>query len=160
MSESVDRGAVCELLDRHTTFVENGFSVDLEPETLRWRDLAAQLGAKELCRIMSGHLCARFRERSGREFLFSDECVAYELEYHLRGYLWARGYGGWGRHITTWLLPRSLVLARCKEIDISSDDIASLPQLIVFRYRKGIRESYKNTPDDPFRKKRKRKNKS
>ena len=160
MGETVERAEVCELIDRYTTFGERGFSVDLEPEAERWRDLATELGAKELCRIMSGHLCARFKERNGREFLFGDDCVAYELEFHLRGYLWAKGYGNWGRHITIWLLPRSLVLARCREIDISAGDIASLPQRVVFRYRKGIRELYRNTPEDPFRKTGKRKNKS
>lgn len=99
---------------------------------------------------MSDQLCERYRQLYGREFLFTNRCVAYEIEYHVDGFMYARGFRGYRRNITTLLFSRKDLIAHCRTIDISADDVNSWRQKTMFGYRAGVREIYRNTDKDPF----------
>lgn len=148
-----DVSLLLELADRHTVFTETGFTVDIGSETELWSRTLLRLGESAWSR-MGAHLCARYQTGQGRPFLFSDECVAYELRYHALACLWAMGIPGWRPPVTARLFPKPVLVWRCREIDIYTDDTKSLAQRIIFRYRRGIREEYRNTPEDPFRRTR------
>ena len=139
------------LLRDSTAFYEAGFSVDLKKAPARWHALVKALGARESCALMAADLCERYRQLYGRDFLFSEKCVAFELWYHLAAYLWAAGFPDHRRHISTYLFSRKKLMLHCQEIDISTDDAASLRQRVMFGYRKGVRPVYRSTGSDPFR---------
>ena len=142
------------LLYDSTSFYETGFSVDLKRKPDRWHALVSAIGAGRSCALMAEALCSRYRELFGRDFLFSERCVAFELRYHLAAYLWAMGYPGHRRHVTTFLFSREKLIGHCQEIDISADDAASLRQRLMFGYKRSVRPVYRSTPADPFRRRR------
>lgn len=144
------RSALCALLDRDTRFFPEGFSVDLTRAPADWDRCLSGLGLRQAYRIMSAHLCRRYREQFGKDFLFGEGCVAYELRYHVNAYLWARGFPGYLRHVSTWLFSREDLIGHCREVDISVEDVASLRQRLMFRYRDGVRGCYRGTEADPF----------
>ncbi|MBR5094901.1 MAG: hypothetical protein IK095_07390 [Oscillospiraceae bacterium] len=144
------RAALYALLDAHTSFSETGFSVDIAASTDRWDACIRALGAAVTYDEMARYLCERSRELYGREFLFSDRCVANEIAYHMNAYLCVRRYPGYRRHLTTYIFAKGYLIEHCKEIDISTDDVKSWRQRTMFGYRRGIREIYKGTADDPF----------
>ena len=139
------------LLERCTTFSPAGFSVDLAAEPDAWDGCFRALGVRPACRRMAELLCARYRERFGEEFLFSVPCVAWELRYHAAAYMAAAGFRGYARHVSTLLFPRRQLILHCKEIDISTEDVKSLRQRLMFGYRRGVRPCYRGTEKDPFR---------
>jgi len=141
---------LCALLDSCTDMSPTGFSVRVALRTDEWDACLRTLGIRRACALMAVRLCERYHAVYGREFLFSERCVAYELKYHLDAYLWARGYRGYYRNITTWLFSRKKLILHCKETDISTRDIDNKKQRIMFGYKKGVREACKNTPRDPF----------
>ena len=144
------------LMQAHTRYVPAGFSIDLGHDTRQW-DLAIRtLGVKEACRHMAEQACAGYEQYRGVPFLFSDECVAYEIKYHLDAFMVSQGFAGYHRNLAAMLLPRPLIASRCREIDISAGDARDLKQRYVFHYKKGIRACHRGTENDPFRR-RKRK---
>ena len=145
------------LLDTCTAVRRTGFSIDLTVLTERWNRYIKAIGVKRAYKLMAAYLCDKYKAVYGREFLFSERCVAYEIEYHVDAYMWAQRFRGYYRNITTWLFKRKDLILHCKEVDISTEDVDNLKQRLMFGYKKGIRECYKNTPDDPFRRSRRRK---
>ncbi len=153
-------GAIAELhrlLDAHTRYVPAGFSIDLGHDTEDWHRAIRTIGVKTACRYMAEHVCREYERRFGKAFLFSDACVAYEIKYHLDAYMVICGYGGYHRNMAAAILPGPLGTSRCKEIDISAGDARDLKQRIVFHYKKGIRDCYRGTKDDPFRRRKREK---
>ena len=142
---------LAELLAENTVYSETGFSIDLKTAPGRWYRCVSALGLRESCGFMAETLCGEYQARYGREFLFSVPCVAWEIRYHLAAYLWAMGYPGCRRNITTYLFSRKRLILHCQEIDISTDDTASRRQRVMFGYKKGVRPVYRNTGADPFR---------
>lgn len=129
------------LLEKYTTFRKTGFSVDLTGDPKAWDACIRKLGQPKAYELMSAWLCAQYKERYGREYLFDDPCVAFELEYHIAAYLWALGYVGYSRHITTLLFSREQLIQHCESVDISVRDIKDAKQRIIFGYDSGIRPS-------------------
>ena len=147
------------LLNTCTAVHRTGFSIDLTVLTERWDQYIKAVGVKRAYALMAAHLCEKYKAMYGREFLFSERCVAYEIEYHVDAYMWSQRFRGYYRNITTWLFKRKDLVLHCKEVDISTEDVDNLKQRLMFRYKKGIRDCYKNTPDDPFRRTRRKKKK-
>ena len=139
------------LLSENTAFNDTGFSIDLKTAPDRWYRCVSALGIRECCSFIAEALCREYLARFGREFLFSAPCVAWEIHYHLEAYLWAMGYPGCRRNITTYLFTRKKLILHCQEIDISVSDVFSRRQRLMFGYKKGVRPVYRNTPADPFR---------
>lgn len=139
------------LLGESTTFFDTGFSIDLKAAPERWHRCVSALGLRRSCDLMAEELCREYAARYGREFLFSAKCVSFEIRYHLAAYLWAAGYPGYRRNITTYLFSREKLIRHCQEIDISVSDVVSRKQRVMFGYKKGVRPVYRNTPADPFR---------
>ena len=141
------------LLDEHTRFSETGFSIDLCSAPEDWDACSREIGVDEAYRLMAEHLCGRFREKFGDDFLFSDRCVEKEIAYHMNAFMRVRGFPGYRRHLTTYAFNKDYIVRHCKEIDISTEDVKDWCQRKMFRYRKGIRDCYKGTSRDPFGKK-------
>ena len=136
------------LLESGTTYRKTGFSVDLSREPARWDALIRHMGQPAVYDAMAHRLCEGYRERYGREFLFDDPCVSYELAYHVTAYLWALGYEGYTRHLSTLLFTREQLIKHCESVDISVRDLNDLKQRLMFGYDQGIRpscrEAYEN----------------
>lgn len=143
-----------ELCRRCTGLSEKGFSVNLARAEEEWLACFRSLGLSAACRAMAHILCGVYLDSFGREYLFSEDCLGWEIEYHVRGYYWARGYEGFPRSVTMLAFSRDQLISHCKEIDISTDDVSDLRQRSVFDYYHGIRDCYRNTDLDPWRGKR------
>ena len=141
---------LCELTERHTDISEKGFAVDLRGETARWSAAVRALGAKDAYALMSRTLCELYERSFGKEFLFSARCVAFEIAYHAEAYFWTRGFPGHARHLTTLLFKRWELAKHCEVVDISTDDVASRRQRLMFGYARGVRPLYRGTAEDPF----------
>ena len=146
-----EKTALLALLKDCSSFYETGFSIDLKAAPDRWHRCVSALGLRRSCAMMAEALCGEYLARFGREFLFSAPCVAWEIRYHLAAYMWAMGYPGYRRNITTYLFSRKKLILHCQEIDISTADLASRRQRVMFGYKKGIRPVYRSTAADPFR---------
>ena len=79
--------ALHRLMDAHTRYVPAGFSIDLGHDTEEWDGAIRTVGVREACRHMAEHACAGYEQRSGKPFLFSEDCVAYEIKYHLDAFM-------------------------------------------------------------------------
>ena len=148
--EKLPAMGLVSLLDSCTSISRTGFSIDLTVLTEKWNEYIRSLGVKRAYRLMADYLCDKYRAMYGRDYLFSNRCVAYEIEYHVDAYMWAQKFRGYCRNVTTWLFNRRKLILHCKEVDISTEDVYNRKQKWMFRYKKGIRECYKNTPEDPY----------
>lgn len=116
----------------------DGFSLDLTAAPERWDAVIRALGRKAAYAALARFLCGEFRRVNGRDFLFSDDCVAFELGYHIDAFLWTRGYP-YPRHFTTRLFTRAFLDRHCRSVEIFEKDFRNLKQRVVFRYKKGLR---------------------
>ncbi len=140
------------LLKRNTSFVEDGFSVKLSSEQSAWDRCFRALGRNRAYQLMAAALCGEYERRFGAPFLFSERCVAWELKYHIDAYMAVQGYRGYRRHVSTLLFSPEQLRRHCEQVDISTEDVASVKQRLMFGYRQGIRPCWKGTEQDPFRK--------
>ena len=129
---------------------EDGFSIDLSSAPGRWDLCLKRLGTRAACDRMADELCRAYRERFGEPFLLTEACVSREIRYHAEAYLSVRGYRGYTRHASTLLFSREALLRHCGEVNVSLADLKDWKQRLMFRYRKGIRASCRNTERDPF----------
>ena len=148
MKQAVE--TIHRLMYSHTKYVPAGFSIDLGHDTEDWHQAFMTVGVREACRHMAEHACSGYERYSGKPFLFSEACVAYEIKYHLDAFMVIQGYGGYHRNMAAMLLPKTLSRSRGREIDISANDARDFKQRYIFHYKKGIRACYRNTPTDPF----------
>ena len=143
------------MLDTYATISEFGFSIDIESETASWDASIKKLGIQEAYDYMSDYLCQKYNDAYGEEFLFSNKCVSYEIEYHVDAYMCMMGYKGYWRNVTTLWFSDDELIAHCKSVDISTNDTGDRLQKTVFGYKKGIRDCYKYTDRDPYAKRKK-----
>ena len=141
------------LLECYTTFSESGFSINLDDVAPLWNARIQEIGTQEAYDYMSNYLCSKYYELYGEEFLFSNECVSYEIEYHIDAYMCMQEYSGYSRNITTYVFSKTYLIAHCKTVDIYVTDVDNRKQSTMFGYKNGIRECYKETDKNPFRKK-------
>ena len=139
-----------ELCEVHTEIREDGFSIDLSAEEAAWDAAIRTAGRREAYRRMAACLGRLYLERWGREFLFTEKCMAFEIRFHADAYFAVR-MGGYPRHIATLPFSREALVSHCRVIDISTDDVASLRQRLMFGYRRGVRRCWRGTERDPFR---------
>ena len=124
------------------------FSLDLTAAPERWYGVIRRLGRKQAYACLARILCGEFQRVNGREFLFSDRCVAFELGYHMDAFLWSRGFRGCRRHITTLLFSRASLDRHCRTVEIDEKDLYNFRQRLMFRYRRGLRTAASSkTPD-------------
>ena len=145
-----EQAALTELLDRHVTMDGKGFAIDLAAAPQAWDECLKALGAKRGYAAMARTLNLRYREAEGRDYLFTDRCLAFEIAYHANAFFHAVGIPGYRRHVTTLRFSREALIEHCKVVDISTDDISVPRQRIMFRYRKSVRPAYRGTDADPF----------
>lgn len=138
------------LLEQYTEVNPKGFTVDLETRTDEWDRAIKAVGVRKAYDHIAAWLCGRYAERFGEEFLFSEACVCYEIEYHTDAYMCATGHRGYHRNVTSFLFSRESLKRHCRQIDISTDDVHDWKQRTQFGYKKGIRAKYRNTDKDPF----------
>ena len=145
---ALERRALKKLALANTRFSKRGFALDLSTDPAQWDALLRSVG-DESWALLAKELCREYRRLQGREFLFSEQCVARELAYHIKAYLWAMGCR-WRRHISTWLFSRKSLSRHCRVVDISTSDARDLRQRVMFGYKKGVRKQYRGTKLDPF----------
>ena len=138
------------LLDEYTSISETGFTIDIGTAAAEWDRCIKQLGVNKAYAYMSEYLCDQYYETYGEEFLFSESCVAYEIEYHIDAYMCVKGYDGYVRNMTTYFMSKQYIIDHCKTIDISTNDARNPKQGLMFNYYYGIRRCYVNTKKDPF----------
>ena len=138
------------LLRQSVHMSETGFAIELEALAERWDALLKRTGLHRGYRLAADALSEEYRAAYGRPYLFSEKCMAYEIEYHADAFFWAAGYRGYRRNVTSFLFSRQELISHCRVIDISTEDTASRRQRLMFRYRSGVRPEYRNTPADPF----------
>ena len=139
------------LVERSTRYLPEGFSVDLSAEPEEWDRLLAALGHSRTYAWMADWLCAGYEARYGEPFLFTEACVAWELEYHAEAYFHAVGRAGYRPHFSTLFFDRERLIRHTRVIDISTKDVNDVRQALMFNYRAGIRPCWKGTERDPYR---------
>ena len=139
-----------DLLKESVQMSDRGFAIELERQPERWDAFLKRAGLHRGYRMIADSLSETYLATYGRPYLFTEKCMAYEIEYHADAYFWACGYRGYRRHATSMLFDRESLISHCRIIDISTDDVASRRQRLMFRYRKGVRREYRNTEADPF----------
>lgn len=127
------------LLETYTTYKEGEIALLLAEAPEEWDRVIKALGRKEAYRRMADLICAGYKERFGRDFLFTEDCVAFELGYHINAYLWCLGYKGYPRHVTHLLFSRAALDRHCRSVEIAEADIHNFRQRTMFRYKKGMR---------------------
>ena len=138
------------LTDEYAKIYETGFSINIESATNDWNNCLTTIGVDEAYQLMSEYLCNAYYTKYGKEFLFSDSCVANEIEYHVDAYMWTQGYSGYSRNITTLAFSKEQLIEHCKTVEVFTTDVNTLRQRLIFSYKKGIRDCYKGTDEDPF----------
>ena len=133
---------------------EAGFAIRLDQAQKEWDAAIRAAGRKEAYRRMAEWLCRAYQERFGREYLFTEKCVAFEIQFHADAYF-SVTVGGYPRHVGTLPFSGEALISHCRVIDISTEDVKSLKQRLMFGYRRGIRKCWRGTPRDPFRRMRK-----
>ena len=90
-----------------------------------------------------------------RPFLFSDNCVSYEIKEHALGYWYSIGWISKLTFVTTAMYAykgfnKDKVKASCEKIDIAEQDATKARDRTMFGYFTGIRDCYKYTAADPY----------
>ena len=86
------------LIAANASYKEGEIALLLAEAPAEWDRAIRALGRKEAYGHIADVLCAEYKSRIGREFLFTEACVAYELGYHINAYLWCKGFQGYPRH--------------------------------------------------------------
>lgn len=139
------------LTEQHTDITEEGFSIRLSDAPAEWDAAIKAVGIHAAYAAMADRLCELYRLRFGREFLFTNACVTYEIEFHADAYFCAMGYSGYVRNVTTLAFTKQQLISHCEWIDISTEDAHDLRQKLMFGYVRGVRECYRGTEADPYR---------
>ncbi|MCF0105860.1 MAG: hypothetical protein HUJ53_03790 [Holdemanella sp.] len=139
-----------QFMQHHTTYVPDGFIIDIRNHD-ELDELLKKIGIKKGYQMMADIACKGYEETFKEPFLFSNACVAYEIEYHTDAYMCMMKHRGYIRNITTFVFTRRLLVRACEDINISTCDVYNL-QSILFQYYKGIRNCYKKTNKDPYKK--------
>lgn len=139
-----------DLVRQNTDVSEEGFSIHLDTVRDEWDREIRAAGRKPAYRRMADELARLYREQFGREFLFTERCMAFEIQFHTDAYM-AVTVGGYPRHPSTLFFSRAALVSHCRSIEISKEDVKSLRQRLMFRYRFGIRPCYKKTDENPFK---------
>ena len=145
MARKSDRQAAAllrleEMAKKYGTVGSDSLALDLTGDPARWDRIIRELGRKQAYAHLAACLCRAFLLRNGRPFLFSDQCVAYELGYHINAYLSTLGYKGYPRHITTYAFSKASLARHCRTVEIEEKDLHSFKQRVVFRYKRGLRK--------------------
>ena len=94
-----------------------------------------------------------FKKTLSRDILFSDECIFYEIDAHLRGYWWSLGMEAELPIVFQLYLGFSSAQAirnSCEKINIAEWDVYDPKQSVAFLYAIGIRPKYTDTSSDPY----------
>ena len=117
----------------------DGVSLDLSRDPAAWDREIRAVGRGAAYAHMAEWLCREFRRRNGRELIFTEKCVAYELGWHINAYLWTQGFKGYHRHILTYLFSRDVLDRHCRSVEIDEKDLHNPRQRLVFHYKRGLR---------------------
>lgn len=146
-----DRRRLEELAKKYADIGTDSIALDLSKAPERWDQTIRALGRKPAYEALAGFLCREFRLKNGREFLFSDECVAYELGFHIDAYLSVLGFQGYPRHITTYAFSKAALDRHCRRVEIEEKDLHDFRQRLIFHYKRGLRKPVpdrkKHTPE-------------
>ena len=129
-----------ELVKKYGTIKPDGVALDLSKDPERWDRLIRILGRKRAYARIAEGLCREFRQQNGRELIFTEACVAYELGWHINAYLWTQGFRGYPRHLLTYAFSRDALDRHCRTVEIDEKDLQNFRQRTVFHYKRGLRK--------------------
>ena len=129
-----------ELVKKYAEIKPDGMSLDLSKDPARWDRLIRAMGRKTAYARIAECLCRAFRQKNGRDLIFTEACVANELGWHINAYLWTQGFQGYPRHLLTRAFSRNALDQHCRTVEIDEKDLHDLRQRLVFHYRKGLRK--------------------
>ena len=138
------------LLDEYAIISESGFSINIEAAASEWNACIQEIGVSEAYDYMAHYLCQEYKNKYGKEYLFREECVSYEIEYHVDAYMCKMGYSGYHRNITTFAMTKEYIISHCSTVDISTASVTDWMQSFMFQYYEGVRFEYRNTSKDPY----------
>ena len=130
-----------ELVKKYGTVKPDGIALDLSKDPARWDRVIRDLGRKQAYAHIGKSLCREYRRQNGRDFLFTEECVAYEIGWHINAYLWTQGFKGYPRHVLTYAFSKEALDRHCRTVEVDEKDLHDLRQRLVFHYKKGLRKS-------------------
>ena len=111
------------------------------------------------------NIITQFKNKYGREFLFSKECILKEILDHFVGYMWSIGVSGYElpQYMKMYGIYCSLkggdykqsIYDACVDADIYEKDVyaterTTKAEAIAFDYFNGINSVYKSTKRDPY----------
>ena len=149
-SEKKKREDLDNLILKYATIRKDGFQIDIATDTDAWDSAIKAYGIQQSYDYISNQLCNQYSSKYGESFLFSNDCVSYEIEYHVDAYMCVTDHDGYNRNITTYVYSNDSLKLHCCSIDISTNDVLDVKQSTIFGYMNGIREEYQYTSKDPF----------
>ena len=129
-----------ELVKQYGTIKPGGVALDLTQDPAGWDSQMRALGQKQACAEIAGLLCRAFREANGRDLIFTEDCVAYELSWHISAFLWTQGFRGYHRPVAALPFSRASLARHCGTVEVDEKDVRDLRQRLVFHYKKGLRK--------------------
>ena len=138
------------LLEKYTKITEDGFAIDIETDFRQWDRCAKTIGIHPCYKRMSRWLAEKYAQIYSKPYLFTEECMAYEIEYHFDAFMWSMGLKGYTRNVTTLIFSKAQLISHCRIINISTTDAHDIRQKTMFAYRKGVRQCYRGTSEDPY----------
>jgi RHS repeat-associated protein len=149
-SEKKKREDLDNLILKYATIRKDGFQIDIATDTDAWDSAIKAYGIQQSYDYISNQLCNQYSSKYVESFLFSNDCVSYEIEYHVDAYMCVTGHDGYNRNITTYAYSNDSLKLHCCSIDISTNDVFDVKQSTIFGYMNGIRVEYQYTSKDPF----------
>ena len=147
----MEEQALNGLLARALTVTREGFALDFSAEPEAWDRYLKARDRDAAYQALAEALCGRYEARFGEPFLFTEACVAWEVRYHAEAYFHALGYPGYRPHLSTWLFDRDSLIRHTRSVEIDVGDAHDPRQALMFGYRSGVRDCWRGTDRDPFR---------
>ena len=136
----------------------DSISIDLSTTGEAFRFAIDTIGIDNVSNLVAIEACAKFKSSVGRDIIFTEKCVAYEIQEHIEAYLWSTGERALPNLISIGFMvikrscdPNNVYLAT---VDINiheADATTDILQAVMFNYYHGIREEYQYlTGFDPY----------
>ncbi len=126
---------------------ENNISINIKDHADELDAAIKDIGIVNVSYIMACSATSKYKNETGSDFALLEKNIAYEIQYHIEGYMFAIGKKGYGltRDLTTCLYSKDKLIDHCWKVDIRYADkdepITSLGywQSLIFDYAGGAR---------------------
>ena len=104
---------------------ENNISIDITNYADELDSAIKDIGMVNVCYIIACSATSKYKSETGSDFALLEKTVAFEIQYHVEGYLYAVGKAGYGlsRDLTTCVYSKDGLKDHCHIIDIDYNDV-------------------------------------